>query len=558
MARIYPVFLPPSITEDPGRKAEWRVYSALKTLPDKYTVFYSVYWQKLADQWAAREGEADFVIVHPEQGIVILEVKGGGILYKPDVNEWYSYERNGTPHLIKDPVEQGRKSHYALLDQLKSLPGWLPTYINIGHAVCFPDIFLNSDQSLKPDLPRALILDSRDVDNISASLLRLMQALFAAQMSSGAPGPQRMQMVEGWLARSFELRTPLGIEIEYEDQKLVELTEQQYFALSLLGERKRAAIGGCAGSGKTMLALHKAAQFAKLDLSVLLTCYNAPLANYLQARLPNADAINFHELCRRAAAEAWVRLPAPREEQDYYHRELPQALLEAAEKLGRIYDAIIVDEAQDFREDYWIALEPLLKEDGRLFAFFDDNQNLYGGALDFGGLIKDEPYSLTFNCRNTQAIHRTVARFHHLPEPLRCPGPQGNPPEVLCYQGEEEGLRLLQKTLHRLVVTEHIHPADIVVLTPRGQKRTRLAPGLRLGNFQLTIQPSTERNQIQAVSVHLFKGLEKRVVILTELDSRVPFNIERVLYVGCSRARTYLVILHDTGAPPELIRRLSA
>ena len=43
------------------------------------------------------------------------------------------------------------------------------------------------------------------------------------------------------------------------------------------------------------------------------------------------------------------------------------------------FDAIIVDEGQDFADGWWVTLEELLvnPEDGILFVFYDDNQRIF-------------------------------------------------------------------------------------------------------------------------------------------------------------------------------------
>jgi len=557
MARIYPERLPESITSDPGRQAECKVYAALKTLPDKYVVFYSVHWETVPAGWEVIEGEADFCIAHPDMGVVILEVKGGGIRYDAANNKWYSHSTGGNVYQIKDPVEQASRNEHNLQDQLKALPTWPPDEINFGHAVCFPDIYTRG-QSLRPDLPVELIIDRQGLDDIQNAVPLLFQTLFGRRMASRAPGPQRMQIIEGYLAHSFELQTPLGVEIDYEDQKLVQLTEQQFDALSILGDRRRVAIGGCAGSGKTMLALEKARQFSELGLSVLLTCFNAPLADYLKRRLPDVDVYHFHGLCRQAAKQVNRPIKGSENSSDFYEVALPEALMDAAGEIGRVYDVIIIDEGQDFKDLYWVALEAMLRENGYLYIFYDNNQNLYDGALDFAGLITEQPFQLTRNCRNTQAIHNTVIQYHSNPQPLRCTGPIGRPPEVLTYDGETAGLRQLQKLLYHLVAEEHIHPTDIAVLTPRGRETTYLKAGTTLGNFKLSPYPSTDPTVIQATSVFLFKGLEKRVIILAELDDRSIHNPDVLMYVACSRARTHLIILHDTNAPDQIVSRLHA
>jgi DNA helicase IV len=236
----------------------------------------------------------------------------------------------------------------------------------------------------------------------------------------------------------------------------------------------------------------------------------------------------------------------------YFDVILPEALLDAAGKIGRVYDAIIVDEGQDFQENYWIALESLLKEDGYLYIFFDNNQNLFGGLGDFGGLITEPPFSLFQNCRNTKAIHNIVKNYHNNPSSLMCFSPEGRPPEMINYAGEEDLIRQLQKIIHHLVVEERISNDEIVILTPRGEKTTRLTPGQKIGMFTLTDQTQTHQSKVQANSVHKFKGLERKVVILAELDARFIYNHDMVMYVGCSRARTHLIIFSDQSSPHKV------
>ena len=551
MAKIYPEHLPQSIIDDPLRNAERKVYEQLGELDNKFTVYYSVPWQSHSNYSGVRDGEADFVIVHPDMGVIILEVKGGDISYDPNEGQWYT--TSGIK--IKDPVEQGRRNHYALLDQLRNLPGWDNSrYINIGHAVCFPTIYVK-EKTLKPDLSREIIIDKEDLDDIHESVAKLFFYVFGSNSSSGAPGEDRMRVIEKLLARSFNLRTPLGVELEFEDRRLIELTDNQILALSFLGDRKRVAISGCAGSGKTMLAIEKAQQLNDLGLNVLLTCFNASLASELQKKLAGKEIsiLHFHELAKEIVKEVGFRVRASKDEQEYNEIILPEALLEAAEEIGPAFGAIIVDEGQDFKDNYWIALSALLQPDGYLYIFFDDNQNLYGSSQGFMGLITELPFPLNQNCRNTKSIHNTVIQFHHNPNGLICRGPDGRPPELLEYQTEEELLRIIQKLLNKLVNEENVRPEDIAIITPRSQEKSILKAGQRLGNFRLTHEPPRYPNGIQVASIHRFKGLERRVIILAEIDNRYNYNAEMLMYVGCSRARTQLYILHDKQAPSQIL-----
>lgn len=239
MAKIYPERLPVSIQEDPKRRAECVVFAALKVLPNPYVVFYSVHWQTVAGRRGMEEGEADYVIVHPDKGVVVLEVKGGGVRFSPERGQWYSRDSYGTDHEIKDPVAQGSHNFHQLLDQLRSLPEWPGRYLNISNAVCFPDIPIKKGQAFRPDLPRELILDHDDIEDIIPSVERLFNTLFGDRVTYGSPGSDGMRVIEGYLARSFELRIPLGIEMEAEEWRLIHLTDEQFRILSFLAACRR-------------------------------------------------------------------------------------------------------------------------------------------------------------------------------------------------------------------------------------------------------------------------------------------------------------------------------
>lgn len=342
----------------------------LKDLPDKYQVFYSMHWQGYQKQNGVNEDEADFIIAHPDLGVLILEVKGGGIQYDAENGQWYSQSRDGETHKIKDPIVQGRRNHYEIRNKLEQLPGWPQRKFNIWHAICFPDVYLKSGQSFKPDLPREIIIDANDLNDIASTIKRVFIHCFGENIKDGAPGLDRMQIIEGLLTNSFEFLSPLGMELEIEDRQLIKPTEQQYIALSLLGERKRVAIAGCAGSGKTMLATRKAQQFSDLGMSVLLLCFNKALSEDLRKKLPDTiEVYTFHDICRVALKQAGFTLQYTKEMGDLYDVVLPNALLGVTDEIGPVYDVIIVDEGQDFKENYWIALYPLLKEEGYLFNY---------------------------------------------------------------------------------------------------------------------------------------------------------------------------------------------
>lgn len=547
MAKIYPERLPQFVINDPKLAAEREVYQSLAQLPSPYVVFYKINWQVRNRKIGARDGEVDFLVVHPEFGVMILEVKGGKIHYNAKQRQWFSVDRQNIVHEIKDPIDQARDNKGALLAKLRELPEWDNRFLTIGYMVVFPDVY--ADQCiLRPDLPRQLLIDHFDLQNIEEKITQGFKWYWGEDRKQGATGIDRLKTIENLFGNSFILRTPLGVELAEEEYRLIELTERQMGLLRYIQKHRRALIEGCAGSGKTMLALEKARQLSEQGFDTLMLCFNAPLAEYLRQHVTEGiDVFHFHGLCQKFARQAGIGYRSFEDEQTYYSQVLPEMLFEAVCELGPQYDAIIVDEGQDFRDNWWEILFYLLRdqEQGIFYIFYDSNQNIYRRPSNLEQLIGTEPFTLWENCRNTNSIHRVVSQFHHDPLSLECRAPEGRPPELYFFADELQQQQLVQKTIHHLVVEEKVDTSHLVLLTTRSPEKTVFQPRKRLGNFQLVDfeWAETSRQSIRVSSVHRFKGLESRVVLLTGLEDNDPDWLNPLLYVACSRARTHLIII---------------
>ena len=309
--------------------------------------------------------------------------------------------------------------------------------------------------------------------------------------------------------------------------------------LDLLSRQTRVAIAGCAGSGKTFLAAEKARRLAQQGFRVLVVVFNVLLGEHLRRGLadePNVTVRVFHGLCRevaRAAGQEFADEPEPGEEGAYY-RGLEAAFAEHADVMAGRFDALIVDEGQDVSADWWLPLQILLVDPDAspLYVFFDDNQKLF--PVPTGLPFLAEPVQLTVNCRNTRRINELVTRFYK-GGTMEAPGPEGPPVDRHVYETEEELLAQLDEAVARWIGEAEVPPGDIALLTAKSATRSALWRVEKLGGVRLTDDP-WERNAILRCSVFRFKGLERLVVGLCELDGAR----EQALYVGLSRPSVFL------------------
>jgi hypothetical protein len=542
MALMYPRELLASELKSNG---EAKVFAALRDgLDGDWEAYHSASWIALDSGEGALDGEIDFVLCHPQEGIVCLEVKGGSVECR--LGEW-STGHDGRRERIRDPFTQALDHRYALHRKLAESIGSKARELLIVHAVALPDVTVHQ-LVLAPDAPRAILLDRTDVrGDISAAIERVLAFNRGAREKRRAPGDEGAAMLRELLAPTISLRVPMAEQILEEEAALIQLTSEQSLALARLGRNRRLVVYGCAGSGKTMLAVEHAKRLERAGKRVLFVCFNRALVEHLRRteRKTKVAFFTFHGLCTHLARKAKVKLPhypsgeAPPE---YFDEQLPDALVDAIGELGPQFDALIVDEAQDLHDNWFAALQTTLAEEERasIWLFMDDNQRVYDG-----GFTAPEDYltfELTVNCRNTQAIHREVMKLYAGQIVPEVRGPAGRPVEL---HHTEDQRAMVAGVIERLCGAEEVLPQDVVVLSSHGWDNSRLAEGLP-GRYVLTSERGKQGRYVQFSSIRAFKGLESPVVILCELEDLDETTHAQQLYVGLSRARNHCVIV----APP--------
>ena len=555
MARIIPDQLPPETVS----QAEKDLFYAFKNGLDKtYTVLHSLPW--LDDSRGhPQEGECDFLVLHPFYGLLAIEAKSGQPYYDGPYMTWRYVDDTKS----KDPVRQAEDSAHFLNKLLRDeVPDWAEVRPPFGHAVAFP----HADRlvgvlpiNLKPEI---LILRS-DLQNLQGTL---------EHMSEWWRRPER-ELSDAAFAEAIKAILPMfrvvsSVSTDMVEQKnlLLRLTERQIQGLDFMAKNRRMVFEGCAGSGKTILAIEKATQLAHQGANVLMVCFSIPLAQRIREGLQSrnvkgTDVFHFHDLCKHVVEETGEAFTVDSAAgQDFWDTTAAELLSEALPAFSKRYDAILVDEGQDFCDLWWIPLEQLLsdREASSFYIFHDPHQNIFrrDDALPFSQPV----FSLPSNCRNTVQIAEFVHQLARMSTSPTSEGVKGEEPVLEEVHSDHEELEAVRTTLHEMVNEEGLRTDQVVILGHRGFRKSIFAENPKLGNFTIIDSPDPGGpNEIRYTTLHKFKGLEADCVIVTGEDGgpqALSDDARRAqLYVACSRARFLLYIYYrKTSELPEWLK----
>lgn len=572
MATIRPILSEDQV-DNLRSKAEAKLYRACRDqLPNHILVIFSAPFIHMRRSESS-DGEADFVILDPKHGMLVIEVKGGGVRWDREHDKWESCDRNGILNGIKNPFEQAKKGKYALLNCLRKPGSTNPLSdrrLLAGHAVFFPDID-DVKALVTPQSPIEIIGSYRDLADLSAWVQNCFYFWAGDSNRWQSLGADGVSYVINILCTPLTVRPILSTTLKEEELCRIRLTEQQTRVLHFIGARKKALICGGAGTGKTILALNKARELAESGRDTLLVCYNRPLADLLASSnrdVQHLHIMDFHQLCYWLAGEAknrsgrdlFIEARRAYPTEDEYDCIWPYALALAVEALDIHYDSIIVDEGQDFLESFWLPLEMLIRDEKEsiFYIFYDQNQAIYHCSQKFP--FEDDPFLLSVNCRNTKYIHEAAYRFF-VGDRTDPPSLDGSPPTILDAPSPPTQLKRIHQYIVDLIVREKVAADDIAILVPGAQKEF-YCELLEQQKWPAGISCKTEAantsSSITMDTIQRFKGREANVVFVWGLDHLNPDEDRETLYVATSRAKSRLILVGMRSACERVLKQVSS
>ena len=553
---MMPAFCPDDAP--PGEKA---VYARLRDSEetDEWLVLHSL---GIADHVRQVEGEADFVVIVPGAGILVIEVKSHQSIDRRSDGTWRL--GNDAP-TARGPFQQASEAMHSLRSYLEKKNVGLRS-IPMLSAVWFTGVRARTLLPGNPEWHDWQVMDSEDVKSAPAAILRTLAAGTThlddkiKYFSYGGVGPDRetAARIASLLRPKFELATVAGDRRGARESQLTTFIEEQFLALDAASDNHAALFAGPAGSGKTFLAMESARREIATGKQGRLLCFNRFLGNRLASDLADLEGLSvgtFHqELLRLARVDRAPEGAGP----EFWNEELPERAMEALIDGGSplVSDFLIIDEVQDIAIDPYLDVLDFMVtgglKEGRLLFFGDfERQAVFENETGRDRLRSRAPYLSTHrllqNCRNLPRIGYQVNLLSHLQPGYRRFRRQddGIDPVFRQYPAGQDQSGLLATAIRGLK-DDGYDLNEIVVLSPLRDASTAATttdPWLR----QILRQAdgrAARPGQVHYSTIHAFKGLEAPAVVVTDLDTtKITDNFDSLLYVGLTRATDRLVAL---------------
>lgn len=532
-----PILVPPRPTF--VNTSEQKVWEALRDqLKDGDVLIAGL---RISDR--RKDHEIDIAVAFEGGGIVVVEVKGSKVWC--DGDGWW-IERRGRNTRI-DPVTQARESLYALRAWISDTPSWgSRTPVRWGHAVVLPYTVVDDDFALL-DAQRWQVAGTHDLPRLADFLRSVVTDQGNDKRLLDADDIDAL--VGSLDGRGLPQRDLLGEAAEREDTA-ERLSAEQTVILDAARMLNRVEVRGGAGSGKTWLAVEQARRLSREGKRVALTCYSRGLAAWLQRRvetLPRKERPAYVGTFHNLGVE-WGAPTGSDDDSAFWEVKLPTLMVDlgAQQPLGKLFDALVIDEAQDFADLWWPAALAALRDEetGGLYVFSDEGQRVFsrfGGPP--AGLV---PLVLDHNLRNTRQI---ASSFHTL-APIRMRLGEVDGPDVRFVEcSSAEALGEADDAVD-VLLEEGWRPQDVALLTTGSRHPEQVQR--QAGGQDRYWASFWDDEQVFYGHVLGFKGLERSAVVLA-LNEAAPVERSRErLYVGLSRARDQLVVCGDPAFVAEV------
>lgn len=566
MARMIPGYM-----DEDAAPGERLVYGMLASGPEDWVVVHSL---DIAPWNRQHRTEIDFLVVIPDVGLLCVEVKSHPRIWVQD-GTWYPLTS-----IKRSPFEQAVNARYALAKGLERIWPHAKT-VPFGHCCIFPSADFDLGDTIA-NRPHEL-MDRRRFNAFGNDLHRCLELkeMFKTQLEEGGgqrplDAPLSAPWIENLLHACLPVqkRPPNAREevVRREEEALAVLREQQQPVIKLAEHNRRLVVMGGAGTGKTLIGMELARRAATRGNRVALLCFNQLVGDWMhdqmaKASLPNLIVGRAWKVMAELAGVQISSTPNP----VYWEEELPRQLEERLTDPGFAasaqFDLLIIDEAQDVlgRPKMWECLQQFI--DGGLSAgHYVILGDFEGQDLSWDGTAKETldklcrevgptKWLLSENCRNYRVIGDAAVSLSGLSRATysgyrRESGSIPTNYTPIFYDSEDDQLRKVERCILE-AKADGFRPTDTTLLSMCVEERS-IAARLRRNGYR--IFPCREGKEgISSASIHGFKGMENKVIIVTDIDLKGNDNERDLFYTALTRATERVRVLCSNESMPKFL-----
>ena len=570
MARMIPSFM-----DERTPPGERDVFNMLNACSSEWVVLHSL---DLAPWNRRRRTEIDFVIIVPDLGAMCVEVKS-------HENISFDGEKWSPPTIERSPFKQVADARGTFHRRLKTLA---PQFASLPIVQCC--VFPRSSFALLPNISVAPweLMDARafrrfgdakalEVD-LRARIAKSIEADVDLKPLSRGLSADQIEAIIKCCVPVQKFRPGAREEINRRQHNLEQLLRaQQKPVLQLVELNERTIISGGAGTGKTLIAMEIAQRTAEKGKRVALLCFNQLIGNWMREKIGTAGTAPPNLIVGRAiqvmAEMSEVPIPAS-PTQHFWEHELPD-LLEARLtdpdfSAEARFDYLVLDEAQDLlaRPRLWDCLARFLvggvaKGAFALFGDFEnqvltDREPLRKSLANLEIAANPVRWKLAENCRNYRIVGETAVKLAGLgtqvySDYMRSGSSIANY-DVRFYGSEAEQSEEIVRLLREFTANGY-KPSEITILSFRADSQSAAA---RISSEEFILRPMRHgAGATRYASVHAFKGMENKIVILTDVDLADHAFERSLFYTGMTRATESVRVLCNNQSKAILLSWIS-
>jgi hypothetical protein len=451
-------------------QGEHRLFALLKSLPDNVVVYYEP---------VVSNRYPDFVVILPELGVLVIEVKGWSLKDIIEANSHCVRIWNQQREVLKNhPLQQAREYKFKLMDRLRedskssellhtNGPHFGGFRFPFGSFAILSNISreqLDGSRGSEDIFPNAHVATRDqllDWENLKPEdFTAVLKTYFDPFWDIDPMTPNQVDIIKATLHPEILLALNFGSDAMADEPTVKVLDLQQEAIARNIGDGHR-LVFGVAGSGKTVILLSRAKLISRLNPSarVLVLCFNVPLSIMLADALRHCSTVTVFHFDGWARSNNVIRDfqdKAQLNDHSLLGRRLLQALNNGAPDANR-FDVVLIDEAQDFPGEWYQCAIKSLKDpvNGELLVVGDGSQGVYGQKRiswrQLGIQAQGRTKYLEHNYRNTRPILELASLFSvknsdgdedclraPLVDPAKSKRPSGKKPMLLKSRTREE------------------------------------------------------------------------------------------------------------------------